>query len=40
MIGNKEMSTATSTRLRKAKLNQSPTIGTMAMIGMVWRTTA
>ena len=40
IIGNSEISTQTSTRLRKSKPHQKPISGTIARIGTVWSTTA
>ena len=40
IIGNSEISTQTSTRLRKSKPHQKPISGTMARIGTVCSTTA
>ena len=40
IIGNSEISTHTSTRLRKSKPHQKPISGTIARIGTVCSTTA
>jgi hypothetical protein len=40
MIGNRAMSTHTSTRLRKLNPKAKPMTGTMARMGTVWRITA